>query len=153
MLRELGGDRAPRETDLDVRRDLEAHLVLADARDGSVDAAGGEDLVPDRELGLHALLSALLAPLRPNDDQPHRGEREDDEEKEDRTAAGVSAGRGRGRCRCDEHQVSTPFRQEVNSPRTIASLAPATRSSKKRRLCRLSSRSPRISCCVTRWRM
>ena len=38
-------------------------------------------------------------------------------------------------------------------PRSIAARAPAVRSSRKRRLCRLSRRSPRISFWLTRWRM
>src|SRR4029079_5341863 len=141
-------DRAPCYPHLGLGRDLDGDQVLVERRDRSLDPAGGEHLVADAQLADHLLLLGLPPLLGPDDDQVEEQERDDDDEDEPRPTA-----------RSDDHS-STPFARESasffqvrNSPRSMACRAAATRSSRKRKLCRLSSRSPRISCWLTRWRM
>src|SRR5437667_1852930 len=152
LLGRLAGDacdRAPGDPHLDLRRDLDRDLVLVESRDRTVDPAGGEHLVADAQLAEQLLLLRLPLPLRQDDDQPEQEERDDDDQEETRTAA----------ARSDDQPIAPFARWSAssfhvrNSPRSIACRAAATRSSRKRRLCRLSSRNPRISCWFTRWRM
>src|SRR3954468_2764243 len=141
-------DRAPGDLHFELRRDLDRHAVVVDLRDRSVDPAGGEHLVTDAQVTDHLSLLVLTPLLRPDDDQVEEKERDDDDEEEPRPAA-----------RSDDHSFGPFARRSAssfqvrNSPRSIACRAAATRSSRKRKLCRLSSRSPRISCWLTRWRM
>src|SRR3954468_13179661 len=141
-------DCAPGDLYFELRRDLDRHAVVVDLRDRPVDSAGGEHLVTDAQVADQLPLLVLTPLLRPDDDQVEEKERDDDDEEEPRPAA-----------RSDDHSSgpfarrSTSSFQVRNSPRSIACRAAATRSSRKRKLCRLSSRSPRISCWLTRWRM
>src|SRR4029079_9564858 len=144
------GDRAAGDEHLGLRRDQDGNLVLVEPRDRAVDPAGGEHLVADAQVAEHVLLLVLALPLRPDDDQPEEQERDDDDQKDPRPAAAASS---------DDHSLAPFARRSAssfqvrNSPRSIACRAAATRSSRKRKLCRLSSRNPRISCWLTRWRM
>src|SRR5947208_8112606 len=143
------GDRAAGDEHLGLRRDPDRDLILVEPRDRAVDPPGGEHLVADAQVADHLLLLVLALPLRPDDDQPEEQERDDDDEEDSRPAA----------ARSDDHSLAPFARRSAssfqvrNSPRSIACRAAATRSSRKRRLCRLSSRNPRISCWFTRWRM
>src|SRR6266550_736296 len=144
------GDRAAGDEHLGLRRDPDRHLILVEPRDRAVDPPGGEHLVADAQVADHLLLLVLALPLRPDDDQPEEQERNHDDEEDSRPAAAA---------RSDDHSLAPFARRSAssfqvrNSPRSIACRAAATRSSRKRKLCRLSSRNPRISCWLTRWRM
>src|SRR3954470_819015 len=142
------GDRAPSDAHLGPWRDLHGDQVFLELQDRAIDPAGGEHLVAYAQLAHQLPLLVLALLLRPDDDEPEEQERNHDDEDESRPAA-----------RSDDHSP-TPFARRSasfchvrNSPRSMACRAAATRSSRKRKLCRLSSRSPRISCWFTRWRM
>src|SRR5205814_2469812 len=101
---------------------------------------GGDDLVTDTEPVLHRHLRVAAAPLGPDQEQPHQGEQR---HEDDQVAHVASSGAAWS-------FASAASLYDRNSPRSIAARAPATRSSTKRRLCRVRSRWPSSSCWLTR---
>src|SRR5205823_11155288 len=135
------------DTDTELGRDLDHHVVVVQLGDPAVDSARRHDLDADVETGEHLARLELALLLGPHDDEVQKGERDDDEE-EAWAAHGMSSfSVGRA------SRASASALHDAKAPRSIACRAAATRSSKKRRLCRLRSRRPRISCWLTRWRM
>ena len=131
-----GGDRAPVEGGEHVRRDLDLELVLAELAHDRVEAAGGDDLVADRERVLHRGVQARTASLRQDEQEPA-----DDGED------------GDGDQDLDVSRSSASRLKAANSRRSIASRAPRVSSRRKRRLWSESRRRPRSSFWFTRWRM
>ena len=86
----------------------------------------------------------LPLPLRPDQDEPQQHEHGDDQDQGS-TSVYSSSGPPASRASASALKAS-------KSPRSIAARAPAVSLSTNHRLCRLSSRSPRISCWLTRWR-
>src|SRR5215208_2600812 len=117
------------------RRDLDVDDVVLDRLDGAVDAPGGEDLVARAELVLHLELLHGAATLGTDQQEPHQAEKRDEH---DHVTHVASSGERWSR-------ASASSLYDRSSPRSIAARAPATRSSTKRRLCKLSRRGPRIS--------
>src|SRR6266508_1000742 len=129
------GDRATVEAHHDIRGDLDLHHVFSERDHLAVQPAGGDDLVADDDRFLHGGVRALPSPLRHDDQEPEQDEQDQDQE----------VGHER---RSRESDV-----KDSSLPPAIASRAPATRSSRKRKLCRLRRRRPRSSCWFTRCRM
>src|SRR5919197_4165715 len=167
------GHGAPRDADVRAGRDLDEELVVGDALDVAEEAAGGDDLVAHLDALDQRGLLRLAAPLRPDQEQPEEREEDhdDDEAGHDRNGTALRRLRRNGQdVRVPRTSVCTDRstgRDElpaalsrarasslnaVKAPFSIASRAPAVRSRRKRRLCRLSSRRPRSSCWFTRWR-
>src|ERR1700761_9359067 len=87
-------DGALHVTHLDVRRDLEDHVVTVHGDHGGVHARRGAD--PGAGLNVVLLLLGLLLalPPRPHDQEVHRTENDDDEDDEGGAAAGRRRSRG-----------------------------------------------------------
>src|SRR5262249_34095972 len=134
-----GRDRAAVEADDGARRDLDVDDLVLDLSHRAVDAAGSQHILARLQRVLHPSLLDLLALLRPHEEQPHGGEEHDDDDQVAHVASGA-------------RRASASALYDRSSPRSIASRAPATRSSRERRLCRLSRRNPRISCWLSRCR-
>src|SRR4051794_27215188 len=143
VIGQVRSHRAPVELDLDARCDAHAEHVFAELGDHRVQSARGNYLVSDAEVVEHQLNHVLPALLRTDEHEPEEEEREDDE-KEAEAAH---------KCPSWVSRESASRRQLSNAPRSIARRASRTRSMRKRRLCRLRRRMPRISCWFTRCRM
>src|SRR3954454_16209836 len=74
ILGEDAGDGPLRHPDLDTFGDLDACLVVFERRDRAVEAAGGHDLLPDRQRGEELLAFDLAPALRPDQQEPHDDE-------------------------------------------------------------------------------
>src|SRR5438105_116483 len=134
------GHGTARDADVRAGRDLDEELVVGDGLHVTEEAAGGDDLVADLDVLDQRVLLGLAAPLRPDQEQPEEREEDHDDEDARHDRNGI---------------VSRPSASSLYAakpPLSIASRAPAVRSSRKRRLCRLSRRRPRSSCWFTRWR-
>src|SRR4051812_9981437 len=115
-------------------------LVL-DLADGAVDAAGGQHVDARLDRVLHLRLLNLALALWADEQQPHQPEQRDDHDQVPHVASSER-----------RSLASASSLYDRSSPRSIAARAPATRSSTKRRLCRLRRRSPSISCWFSRCR-
>ncbi len=78
---------------LDAVGDLDPQLVALDRGDGPKEAARSHDLLPDPDLSEQLPSRLLTAPLRPDDQEPHQGEQNEDE-----NVGGHRASSGGGRC-------------------------------------------------------
>src|SRR5207244_11273284 len=136
-----GRDRTPVETHHGALSDLDLEHVVLDRDHRSVQAAGRDDLVVLAQVVLHDQLRLAPLALRPDEQEPHQGEEDDDHDYE--VHVGTSAAWS---------LASAASLYDCSSPRSIALRAPAPRSSTKRRLCSVSNRWPRSSCWLTRWR-
>src|SRR5262249_45462647 len=116
--------------------------VLVDPDDGREEPARCEHLVPDPEVVDHRLLVHLAAPLGAHDHQPDQ-EKDEEHEDENRLAAHSSPS-SRSRI-CTVKSASVPL--------STAERASSVTSRRNRMLWRLSSRRPRSSFWLTRWRM
>src|SRR5919198_5381779 len=134
------GDRAPGDAHVRSGRDLDEELVVGDALDVAEEAARGDDLVAHLDVLDQRVLLGLAAPLRPDQEQPEEREEDDDDEEAGHDPNGIAS-----------RSIASAL-NAAKAPRSIACRAPAVRSSRKRRLCRLSRRRPRSSCWFTRWR-
>src|ERR671930_2021851 len=134
------GHGAPRDADVRAGRDLDEELVVGDALDVAEEAAGGDDLVAHLDVLDQRVLLRLAAPLRPDQEQPEEREEDHDDDQTGHDCNGIAS-----------RSIASAL-NAAKAPRAIASRAPAVRSSRKRRLCRLSRRRPRSSCWFTRWR-
>src|ERR671930_644737 len=167
------GDGAPGDAHVRPGRDLDEELVVGDALDMAEEAARGDDLVADLDVLDQRVLLRLAAPLRPDQEQPEEREEDhdDDEAGHDRNGTALRRWRlsgqdvrvprtsvctdrstGRDELPAALSRARASSLNAVKAPFSIASRAPAVRSRRKRRLCRLSSRRPRSSCWFTRWR-
>src|SRR5215210_7344706 len=125
------GDRVARGADDESVRDLDLQDLAVDLRDHSVEAAGGDDLVPGLEARNQLLLLARPRPLGADEHEP-----EDDEEKGDDEQAVHAISRA------DASRSSVSVLYARKRPARIASRAPVVMSTRNCRLCTLSSRSP-----------
>src|SRR5919201_2717758 len=132
--------RTPRDAHVRPRRDIDHELVVGDALDVAEETAGGDDLVADLDVLDQRVLLGLSTPVRPDDEQPEEDEEDDDDDESGHNRYGTA------------RRANASSLNDAKAPRAIASRAPAVRSSRKRRLCRLSRRRPRSSCWFTRWR-
>src|SRR3954466_6644768 len=78
--REDRGDRAARDAHVRPRRDLEREPIVLDGAHRSVEAAGGQDLVPRGDVLELLLLLELATLLRPDHEEPEQREDRDDHE-------------------------------------------------------------------------
>src|SRR3954447_22769440 len=80
VLGENAGDGPLRHADLDTFGDLHSGLVVLECLDRGVEAAGGHDLLPDRQRGEQLLAFDLAPALRPDQQEPHDDEEDENED-------------------------------------------------------------------------
>src|SRR5438874_3808837 len=148
LRREDARDRAPGDPDLDLGGDPDEDVVVPDIGDLAVEPAGGDDLVAGGDAPQHRFLGKAAPLLRAQDREPH--EEEGDRDQNESGWVHVASMTPRA---ARPSRASASALKSASCPRSIAARAPAVRSSRKRRLCRLSSRNPSSSSWLTRWRM
>src|SRR5690242_3225383 len=135
------GDRALREPDACVGRDLEDDVVILDLAHEAEDPAERHHLVSDLDVLEQPGLRLTPATLRHHDQEVEEG---DHSAEEDQGCVQAASGVSRS---------SVSALNVASLPSSIAVRAPAVSLSRKRRLWTVSSRSPKSSCWLTRCRM
>src|SRR5438132_2462031 len=131
---EHAGDGATGDPDLDLGGDPDEDVVVPDLGDLAVEPPGGDDLGAYGDVPQHLFLGETAPLLGATDRQPHEEEGDRDQDESGRVHVASMAPRAARPSRASASALNS-----ASCPRSIAARAPAVRSSRKRRLCRLSS--------------